>query len=245
MEAIMNGKTGLAAFYHYPVHPFIHHHKSKGWLLAALLILVLTLLPIYAETTVRVTPDSQGSLTAGNQVSVEVNPHAAPPIKESENPSAFSYLIPAAGTLAGWGLWAGCLYTGLLLMGRRTTYQMTFRMIVCAWIPIALRGVVQAVYISITQCTITNQGLSGLVETTTFMPVKLLVWQQVLGSIDIYTLAFVVLLITGTMRLGNVSVKKAVLLVSSFALLMMTCSAIPALIGQLAQNFIISSSFGG
>jgi hypothetical protein len=225
---------------------FKQYNPQWTWRFVAIAIITFTLAPNYVETkiTTAYLEPPVISLPTGQDM-IERNPHTPVPQSSPERTPIALYILPMLGTSIGWILWTVCLYTGILLLGGRTTFEKVMQIVIWAWIPFAIRGAIQAVYISINQQPIANPGLSGLIETSLMMPTGLLLWRHVLSQTDIYTLAVLIWLAIGTMQIGRIPIKKAALLVGFTGLLLFIISAIPSLAGQFTENMITNGSFGG
>jgi hypothetical protein len=239
------GKTVLAAVQNLLASFFKQYSHHWRWRLLAIAIVAFTLAPNYVETKIPTAQLEPQVISLPDHDMIEINPYTPVPYSSSERTLITLYIFPALGTSIGWILWTVCLYIGILLLGGRTSFEKIMQTVIWCWIPIATRGAVQAVYVSISQQPIVNPGLSGLVETYLLMPTGLLVWRHVLSQIDIYTLAVLIWLAVGTMQIGRIPIKKAALLVGFTGLLLFIISAIPSLAGQFTQNMITNGSFGG
>lgn len=150
----------------------------------------------------------------------------------------------ALGTVITWAVWAGLL----LLMGtffgqNGASFGAFFAMVTWAWLPYAVRNLLQGVYMALTNEPIYNQGLSGLVVdsappvmTSSFQPyVPPNATQQVLagvlGRIDIYLIWHLVLLIAGIAAFTSLSRKKALLSALGIWVLLTLLSLLPTFIG--------------
>jgi hypothetical protein len=240
------GKTVLAAVQYFLASFFKQYSPHRRWRLVAIAILAFTLAPNYIETKIPTAQLESPVISLPDDPDmIEINPYTPVPYASQERTPTTLYILPVLGTSIGWILWTVCLYTGILLLGGRTSFEEVMQTVVRSWIPFAMRGAVQAIYVSISQQPIANPGLSGLVETPLLMPTGLLVWRHILSQADIYTLAIFIWLAIGTMQIGRIPIKKAALLVGFTGLLLFIISAIPSLAGQFTQNMITNGSFGG
>lgn len=155
--------------------------------------------------------------------------------------------LPALGRLGGlvlnWLLWSGVLYVVGTMMGGRNTFGHMFQMVVWTWVPFAVRGVLQAGYIWLAGQPIANPGLSGFVTSqasTSGMPAPAgmgtLIWQSLLGRVDIYLFWHLALVVVGLMAVARLSRRKALTLALGSWVLLTLASLIPA---------IVQASFAG
>jgi hypothetical protein len=226
---------------------FILNHIKIQWgqFLTPAVILVLTLAPVFAEQIIPETMSEIHAATIPEREMPELHASTATPTPPARDAGAAVYLFPMLTAAAGWVYWTVCLYSGVLLLGGRTSTCRAFQAVVWAWIPFAVRGGFQAIYILISGQPIANPGLSGLIETDILMPAGLLLGRHILSQIDIYTLAMLAFMVKGTETAGRIPLKKAVILVIVTALTILLISAVPELAGQITQNMITSNSFGG
>ena len=78
----------------------------------------------------------------------------------------FPSVAKVLGLVVGWLAWAGALYLAGTAMGGRSTFGQMFRTVMWTWIPFALRGLLQTVYILTSGQAISNPGLSGFVRSS-------------------------------------------------------------------------------
>ena len=169
-----------------------------------------------------------------------------PPSKPPLQPLAVG--VPVAGKFLGtvvtWLIWAGLLLLlGTFLGQNGAGFGAFFAMVAWAWMPLALRNLVQGLYMFATGETVYNQGLSGLVVdrapapiTPGYRPYTMPTSGQqalaaLLGRIDIYTIWYLVLIALGVMAFARFSAKRAWLGTAGIWLLLTLLSLLPSLIG--------------
>lgn len=229
------------------------------WRRMALLVLAAAILPVvatYSVTSQQAAVQFEDALVLqqpapGSDVVVWVEPPGAgmPPEEMAPAPrlSAMAGLVfPGLGQLGGlalnWLLWSGVLYVIGTMMGGRNTFGQMLHMVIWTWAPFAVRGVLQAGYIWLTQQTIANPGLSGFVASeTSFAGVptlpdaSTLVWRTLLGQVDIYLFWHLALIVMGLMVAARLPQRKAVTLALGSWVLLTLLSLLPAVIlGSIA-----------
>jgi len=156
-------------------------------------------------------------------------------------PMNFEWLI-LAGTLIAtpmtWLIWGGMLYLVSVFLGRSSHFSQMFHLVVWAWVPYAIRGLVQTIVLLVTKQPVVNAGLSSLVlepsSTVMVMPsVTQLALASVLSRVDVYLVWNLALLTLGLMVFTNLPRRKALtatlIVWAIFALL----GALPALVGGM------------
>jgi len=236
------------------------------WRRMALLVALAVILPVvatYSATSRQMAAAFEGSLSsqptgpvsevpmaAGKGGVVRVGPSGAgtPSMGAvpAQGPSPISGLVlPALGRLGGlvlnWALWSGVLYVIGTMMGGRQTFGQMMRMVIWTWAPFAVRGVLQAGYIWLTQQPIAHPGLSGFAVATVRPGVPTpsgagtLVWQTLLSRIDIYLFWHLALIAIGLMVVARLPKRKAVTLALSSWAVLTLLSLLPAVIqGSIA-----------
>jgi hypothetical protein len=150
------------------------------------------------------------------------------------------------GRAVGWLAWAGALYLAGMAFGGRSTFGQMFRMVVWTWLPYAVRGLLQTLYILISGQAIANPGLSGLVMDN--RPVREMVLtppspgQTVLAALlsrlDLFLVWNLVLLVIGVTVVTRLPRRKAALVTLGVWLLLTLVGLVPALVsGVLAGRF--------
>lgn len=111
----------------------------------------------------------------------------------------FLYVFPAIlgilGVWFGWLLVSGILHLMLTLMGGRSTFGVTANIVAWGSLPLALRGLVQSIFMLVEKQPIPGPGLSGFIS-----PVGgtlLIIVGQMLALIDLYLIWQIILLVIG------------------------------------------------
>lgn len=138
-----------------------------------------------------------------------------------------------------WLVWAGALFLILLLLGHGgVRFGSVWTLVVWAWIPHAVRGIVQSIYMTAVGRPVYNQGLAGLVVDKTPPPMMTFVYDiptpnrqalaSLLSRLDIYLVWQLVLMVMGVTALTTLSRGKARVLVVGLWLLFTLVAMVPA-----------------
>jgi hypothetical protein len=209
---------------------------GKKWLWMALVATLAVLLPVLvaAPITTRLAQESmRAALEAQGGQGQEINPETQQQITSFTTNPLFTVVLPGGGavlaTWAGWLVWAAVLHFGSTLLGGGSRFGQMWQVVVWAWLPYALRGLIQTVFILISGEVIANPGLSGLIEkpdtTTDILAAMrspgLLALQTLLSRIDLFLVWNLVLLTAGVMAVAKLSGRKAVLIILGIWVLFM------------------------
>lgn len=248
---------------------YLNEEGRRLWWLPALLAVLLIVLPIIAGAPIAAQQAREAVRSAigvgvvvpekpGVSVSVEPAPELTPE-QQQQMEQAMQYassplvitVFPAIGQIAGliigWLAWAGLLYLSGMVIGGHARFGDLFRMVVWAWIPYALRGLLQTLYILATGRLITHPGLSGLVAQNRSASEIILappstgqiIASSLLSRIDIFLFWNLALLVIGTMVVSRIPGRKATAVVLGIWVLLTLLGLIPTLVG-----FLVSRSFG-
>ena len=232
---------------------YLNEHGGRTWWLPALLTVLLVILsvvvtaPITARNTREAILATQEQM--GEQFGAGMSAEERAQVEEQMMSRAASPLItvvfPAVGSIVGlavgWLAWAGALYLAGMALGGRSTFGQLFRVVVWAWLPYALRGLLQTVYILVSDQLITNPGLSGFVQDNrpigeiVLAPPSpgRLVLTSLLSKTDLFLAWNLVLLVIGVMVTTRLSRRKATLITLGVWLLLTALGLLPILIGGL------------
>lgn len=230
--------------------------RSRAWILMALLSIVLVTLPEIAKGPVTAQLsrqqfeeqfEDQPGIEAGGINAEQAASIATSPILTTVLPAVFA----AFGRVIGWLLWCGSLYLLASMVGGRSTFGQMLQVVIWAWLPYALRSVLQAVYITATQTLIANPGLSGFagappVDASNPFAAELpstgtAVLQSFLGQIDIYLFWHLALLVIGITAVTKLSRRKSIGLV----LIVWTVFMAVRLVGTAVSTNLASGFLGG
>ncbi|MEN4013860.1 MAG: YIP1 family protein [Bellilinea sp.] len=143
------------------------------------------------------------------------------------------YVLPALGALAGvwisWILLGSILHLGLTLVGSRGSNTSALNLAAWASMPLAVRFLVQTVWLLATRQVIQAPGVSGFIAADAAGFQAFL--RSLLAHIDLYTLWMVVLLLVGVVPLTGLGKGKAWLAVIVSVLLLLALQSLPAFIG--------------
>ncbi|OQA94650.1 MAG: Yip1 domain protein [Chloroflexi bacterium ADurb.Bin222] len=230
----------LAGVFVRPGATFAHlrEHPSRSWWLPAVLIVVCTLLPLLVTNAVA--NRSAGPTMNGGMTPVE----GSLPAEEPTGPSAMD-VLKTVGTIVSqpltWLLWGGALYLASVFLGRSSGFKPMFQLAVWAWLPYAVRGLVQTVYIWITGQAILNKGFAGYVidsstsQIITPGPEKLAL-ASILGRVDGFMVWNLALLVIGLMAFTKLPRRKAIIAVGVIWLVFALLSVVPAILGGMFSS---------
>lgn len=219
---------------------------GRTWWLPAVLALLLITLPVVvaAPITARQSREAlaavQEQLDEGSSAEEQAQMERARSIVASP---LITVVFPAVsgvlGRVVGWLVWAGALYLAGMALGGRSAFGHVFRMVVWTWLPYALRGLLQTVYIALSDQLILNPGLSGLVRqessVTEMIAAPPSPGQQILAAllsrVDLFLVWHLILLVIGVRVTMRLSRRKAVLVTLGVWALLTALALIPAVIG--------------
>lgn len=145
----------------------------------------------------------------------------------------FAYVFPALGELfglwIGWVLLGSLLNLGLTLAGSRGSNTAALNLVAWASIPIALRYIVQVVYILAAHRLVSDPGLSGLLTPAgpgfgVFLKVALM-------GIDLYVLWRLGLMMYGAAKMSNLPRLRAWSVALVAFLLVLVLQSLPGFLG--------------
>jgi len=236
---------------------YLREHGGRTWWLPALLAAFLVVLPIVVAAPITARQAREAFLAAqeqmGERVEREMSAEEQAQVEQAMSITAsplITVVFPAVGgvvgRVVGWLAWAGALYLAGLALGGRSTFGQMFRMVVWAWLPYVLRGLLQTVYILASGQLIANPGLSGLVQGDRSVSEMVLtppspgqtLLVALLSQVDLFLVWNLILLVIGVTAVTRLPRRKAILLTLGVWLLLTALGLVPALVGSLfAQQF--------
>ncbi|MGD2176429.1 MAG: Yip1 family protein [Anaerolineae bacterium] len=228
---------------------YVGERGRRTWWLPALLVVLLIVLPVLVSGPLRTQQAREELRTAQEEMAEQLGEDVSEEQLERAMSMAASPLLtvvfPAVGgavsRVVGWLVWAGALYLVGMVFGGRSTFGQMFSVVVWAWFPYALRGVLQTVYVLVSGQLIVNPGLSGLVqnepsvsETVLASPsVGQTLFTTLLSRIDLFLVWTLMLLVIGVRMTTQLSRRKAVLVTLGVWVVLTGLSLLPAWIGGL------------
>lgn len=234
---------------------YLKDNHKKAWWLPALLILLLTVAPLWVAS--RPSPAAQTMSPDKMEMVTGVDPR----IFEGMPPESFTS-APASGglnflklggallgTFAAWLLWGGALYLASVFLGRSSTFGQMFRLAVWTWLPYGIRGLVQTVYMMTTGNAIGNAGLSGfVVDQNITSPISSgpgqLALASILGRVDLYMIWHLLLVSVGLMAFTNLKYRKALTAAVVIWVVLALLGIIPAIFGGILGGVTGGASTG-
>lgn len=209
----------------------LRNGNGRAWILMAILGMILVTLPIISSGPITTQQAEQTSEQVQEQLQnqpgfteddVDVEQATSlitSPIVTIMIPAVFT----AIGRVISWLIWCGTLFLLASMVGGRSSFLQMLQVVIWAWLPYALRSILQAIYITATQTVITNQGLSGfagmpVIDTSNPFAIEMpstgtVVLYTFLGQIDLYLFWNLALLVLGIMAVTKLSRRKSVGLV--------------------------------
>ena len=237
---------------------YLRERGRRTWWLPALLAVLLAILPILVAAPITAQQSREAIAAAQEQMPEQMRQEMSEEEMEQAMSMTASPLLttvfPAVGGVVvlavGWLVWAGALYLAGMALGGRSTFGQMFCMVVWTWLPYALRGLLQTVYILASGQIIANPGLSGLVQETRSIseivvaPPSMgqMVLVAFLSRIDLFLVWNFILLVIGVTVTTRLSRRKAALVTLGVWLLLTALSLLPALVGGFfAQQFAVTT----
>ncbi|MBL7066045.1 MAG: YIP1 family protein [Anaerolineae bacterium] len=240
---------------------YLREHWGRAWWLPALLTVILVTAPVVVAAPITARQSREAVAAAqeqwGEQRGMEMSAEEQAQMEQAMSIASsplITVVFPAVGGVVvlavGWLVWAGALYLAGMALGGRSTFGQMFRMVVWAWLPYTLRGLLQTVYILASGQIIANPGLSGLVQET--RPISEIVVAPpglgqtllvaCLSRIDLFLFWNLALLMIGVAVTTRLPRRKAVLVTLGVWLLLTALGLLPALVGGFfTQQFAVTT----
>jgi hypothetical protein len=228
-------------------------HEVRTWWVPAFLVVLLVVLPILVSAPISVEQAHEALLVTQEQLEerqgMELSAEQRAQMESMATSPLIIVVFPAilrvVGQIVSWLAWAGALYLAGIALGGRSTFGQMFRVVVWTWLPYALRGALQTVFILLSGQLIANPGLSGLVQDSrpiaevVAAPPSLgqLVLVALLSKVDIFLFWNLILLVIGVRVVTRLPWRKAILATLGVWILLTALSLIPTLVsGLFAQQ---------
>lgn len=227
---------------------YLNENGRRLWWLPALLAVILVILPIIVASPIQARQAREAVAEVQAQMSEMFSPEQQQQMERAQQiatspliVTVFPSITGVLGLVIGWLVWAGALYLVGMVAGGHASFGALFRMVVWAWIPYALRGFLQTLYILFTGQLIAHPGLSGLVADNRPVGEMLqappspgqLLASALLARIDLFLFWNLALLVVGTVVVTRLSARKATALVLGIWLLLALIGLIPTLVSSL------------
>jgi hypothetical protein len=165
-------------------------------------------------------------------------------VQSTQGP-VFVYVLPSVasllGVLTGWLILGGILHLVTTLFGGRGSTAMSMTIVAWASLPLALRALVQIIYMLFTKSIISNPGLSGF--SPTGGSGLMLFVGQILRLIDIFIVWQILLLILGVRASTALSASKSAIGVIVTLCVILALQAGLGYLGSLLGNLSIARPF--
>ena len=146
----------------------------------------------------------------------------------------FMILFPALQGILGYlifsMLMASILYLALTLVGSRAPRLKIGNLVAWAMVPFGLRELIKFFVVGSSKKLVENPGLSNLIDADAGGLSAY--WRGILGSIDLYWLLFLVLLIIGAILISGLKKRKAIITTVIAVLIMLLLQGLPSLVSS-------------
>jgi hypothetical protein len=132
--------------------------------------------------------------------------------------------------------WGAFLYTGVLLLGGRSRFSQMVVVALAAWLPFALRGLIQSMFILAFREPPGHPGLAGFAAVFQWEGAPAIFVSKLLGQLDVYLFGYLALLVSGTTHRGRIPRRKAAALVGVGWVLSMILAVLPSLASSFAES---------
>ncbi len=237
---------------------YLNENGRRLWWFPAIIAVIMVILPIIVASPIQARLAREAVAQVQEQMSEMLSPEQKQQMEQAQQIAAsplvitvFPSITAVLGLVVGWLVWAGALYLVGMVVGGHTSFGALFRMVTWAWIPYALRGLLQTLSILSTGQMIAHPGLSGLVADNRPVGEMLkappttgqLLASAFLGRIDLFLFWNLALLVVGTVVVTRLSGRKATALVLGLWLLFTLIALVPTLISGMFMGQ--SAFFGG
>jgi hypothetical protein len=137
--------------------------RKSGWWIPALLSVLVVVVLVFVQSRA----DCQ------HIYQIQLDYYAQHPEQpgcptEAPSPPTMTLVLRAGGrvfgTIATWLVWAGGLYLAVIVLGQHgLSFGILLKLVLWSWAPYVVRGLIQIVYMWLSDDPIYNPGLSGLV----------------------------------------------------------------------------------
>lgn len=233
----------------------LNQQGQRAWWLPAALVALVLVLPIVVAAPLSAQQAREALAVTQEQWGSQMSPADASQMERAASivsSPLITVVFPSVGGLVGlvvvWLAWASALYLLSLAVGGRSNFGQMVRMVVWAWLPYALRGLLQSIYILATGQLIAHPGLSGLVaddralSEVVLAPPSLgqMLLTSFLSRLDLFLVWNLALLVVGVGVVARLPRQKALLVTIGVWLVITVLGLLPALVsGFLGQQAVI------
>lgn len=192
----------------------INSQTTSTWLTPLVILSVVVLINVLVGGKLKSQAAMMGEITYPpdfQYYSPEQQAQYMQAIQSTQGP-VFTYVLPAISSLLGvwfgWLILGGIVHLVTTLLGGRGSTILSMNIVAWASLPLAVREVIQIIYMLATKKLIVNPGLSGFSPANASGLVLFLV--LLLGIIDIYLIWQIILVILGVRIATKLSTTKAV-----------------------------------
>jgi hypothetical protein len=175
----------------------------------------------------------------GGDTEVPLDENGMPIVAEPVGESTVTFLLNTIGRVLGYlGIWlilSISLHLGLMISGGNLQQRAVFSLAAWASLAIAVRCLIQILYMLISGQPVLGDGLSGMLTEKTFL-------SYVLGGLDIYLIWQFVLIFLGLHQANNLSKRKLAGLITVNGLLVLLLAALPPFVINSVLTAVSSSS---
>jgi len=227
---------------------YLSERGGRTWWLPTLLVVICATLPVFVAAPITARQSREAVAAMQEQFGEATSPEQQAQMDQAMTLAAsplitvvFPAITSVVGLVVGWLIWGGALHLTGMMLGGRSTFGQVFRMVMWAWIPYGLRGLLQAVYILASGQLIANPGLSGLVANDRPLSEMVvsppgpgqMILTAFLSRLDLFLVWNLILLVIGVNVTTHLSKRKAVLVTVGVWLLLTALSLVPTLVSGL------------
>lgn len=225
----------------------ISNYTTSVWLTPLLILSLVTLINVLAVGKIKNQAAVIGEISYPpdfEYYSQEQQAQYLQAIQSTQGP-VFIYILPAITSLSGiwlgWLILGGLLHLVTTLFGGRGSTAISLNIVAWSSLPLALREIIQFIYVLISDKLINSPGLSG------FGPIDdrsiSIFFNQMLTLIDIYLIWQIVLLILGVRASAGLNSSKSIFCVILTIIIIILLQTGISYLGHVLGNLNITRPF--